>query len=91
MTMRLTLGELPLMESSCGLTKHAPRLVPSIRFNLLTSTFWGSSFSGSGFLISGSGAFSSVSSIWLMLPVAGLDLVPPRDKDDLGRVLQTKQ
>lgn len=26
-----------------------------------------------------------------MFPVAGLDLVPPRDKDDLGRVLQTKQ
>jgi hypothetical protein len=56
-------------------------------FLALTSIFGGSSFSGSGFFGSGSGAFSSVSSIWLMFPVAGRDRVPPLDKEDLGRVL----
>ena len=55
----------------------------------LTSTFTGS-FSGSACLGSGSGAFSSVSSIWLMLPVAGRERVPPRDSEDRGRDLETK-
>lgn len=46
-----------------------------------------SSFAGWG-AGSGSGAFSSVSSIEVTLPVLGRDLVPPRSRADFGLCLE---